>query len=167
MGACLGIVAVVASVGIVTASQGDLFWLYGPPSSGCAPPPPCQGLCTGPAFDRPLEQTLGPNHWYNFSVQSAGGGLVWDEWAFQVVTGTGGNVTPTSSWTAVVLDLAGSPIATYVFANSTWAAGGTELFLSSQTLSIDSGATDLTALGDALNVIGVGCYEGSIAIAIP
>ncbi len=124
------------------------------------------GLCTSAALNEPYEHTAGPNHWYSFSVQSAGGGLEWDEWHLQVVTSTGTNVTPTSSWTATAVGLTGNLVATYEFANGTWTAGASALIASSQILSIDSGATNLSAMGDTLNVIGAGCYEGSIAVAI-
>jgi hypothetical protein len=157
----------VAGVGVVTASQGNLFWLYGPPSRACAPTPTC--FCgTGPALGKPYEHAVGPHHWYNFSVQSAGGGLEWGEILLQVVTATNANVTPTASWTGTVtVPSAGPPVATYEFTNGTWVTGASVLWTSVQTLSLDSSTTNLSAMGDTLNVNGVGCFQGSISVSIP
>ncbi len=161
-------VAVVAAVGVVTESQGNLFWLYGPPTPACAPPPSCDGLCgTGPALSKPSEQAVGPNHWYNSSIQSAGGGLTWGDIRVQVVTAVNVNVTPTAAWTAVVTDISGSPVATYDFVNGTWSEGASVAWTSLQTLAIDTGTADLSAAGDRLNVVGVGCFQGSLSVPIP
>ncbi len=171
-GACLGLVAIVGAVAVVTAFEGNLFWLRGQSSapSGCGSPSPTGGntpLGSSAALGTPREQVKGPNHWYNFSVQSAGGGIAWGDIRLQVVTAENVNITPTTAWTAVVTAISGPPVATYDFVNGTWSEGAGVAWTSLQTLSIDSGTTNLSAAGDMLNVLGVGCFQGSISVNIP
>jgi hypothetical protein len=170
LAALIAVGAIIAAAGIVTEAQGNLFWLYGQPTGGCPAPYSGSGdtpLDTSAALNTPMEQVRGPNHWYNFSVQSAGGGMTWGEIGLQVVTSTGSNVTPTDLWSAVALGLTGSSVATYSFSSGTGTTGSSAPFLSSQTLVLDSGTTNLSAVGDSLNVVGMGCFQGSISIAIP
>jgi hypothetical protein len=163
-------VALVAAVGIVSAAEGNLFWLSAPPANACLTmsyPPGQTPLGSSLAFGAPFEQVRGPNHWYNFSVQSAGGGITWGELALQVVTATGANVTPAASWSGGAWGYPDVWVATYDFAGQDWSVGGSAVINSTQTLVLDSGSTDLSAMGYALNVLGRGCFQGSVSISIP
>jgi hypothetical protein len=164
----LGVIAVVAGVGIVTEAQGDLFWLDGQPTPGCAAGPPSGLGGTPTAFSRPTEQSNDAHHWYNFSVQSAEGGEEWDEVKFQVVTFTGTNVTPAEDWTLGVMGTSGEPVASYLFAIESWSTGGTAPITSAQTVVLDTGPASLSSVGDALDFVATtGCFQGSLEVSIP
>ena len=159
----------MAAVGLVTAAQGNLFWLGGAPSNACGTPSSGPTpLGTSLAFNEPQEEVRGANHWYNFSVQSAAGGVVWGDLVLAAVTSTGGNITATALWTAGAWSWNGTGVATYEFASTTWLSGGNAPVASSQTLVFDSGTTDLSNGGDAMNIFFQStCLEGSVQIQIP
>jgi hypothetical protein len=166
--------AVYLPIGIVVAIVVDVavFAAVGWPRPLVQPGGPCQG-CSPPvtgipvALGQPLERSAGPNHWYNFTVQSAGGGITLGDIAFQVVTATGAIVPPGASWTLVVLSLSGSYLGIYSLASGTWSSGAGEPITSSQTFVLDSGSTTLSGQGDVMNVIGTGTFQGSISVNIP
>ncbi len=166
----LGIVLAIVLDLVVFASGG--LWPVATVSPGnptCggagAPCPPYDG--TSLALARPAEATAGPNHWYNFSVQSAGGGILLRDVSFQVVSATGGNVGPNSSWSLQVISLSGALVGAYSFPEGVWTAGGSTPITSLDIVILDTGTTDLDAQGDSLNVIGTGSFQGSIGVSIP
>ncbi len=134
-----------------------------PRTPGCE----CPLNVTPLAFGPPSEGSAGPNHWYNFTVQSAGGGIVLENIGLAIETATGTDVVPGASWTALLLGLGGELVGTYSFVTASWTGGATAAISSGQVLVVDIGATNLAGVGDALNVFGTGGFQGSISIGIP
>lgn len=166
--------AVYLPIGIVLAIVADVavFAAIGWPMPVVQPGGPCQG-CSPPigpslALGQPGEQSSGPNHWYNFTVESAGGGITLGNIIFHVVTATGAIVPPGASWTLVVINLTGSLAGSYSFGTSTWTFGMDQIVTNDQTVVLDSGTVNLSEQGDVLNVIGSGgSFQGSISVSIP
>ncbi len=168
--ASLAVVLAVSLVGVLTAAQGNLFWLGGASSPACGGSPDGSGtpLGTSIALSTPSEQVWGHHHWYNSTVESAVPQLAWSEMGIQVVTATGSNVTPASDWAGGVLSSTGSWVAFFGFSNGTWISGGETAVESSQSLVIDSGTTGLAGVGDQLMVtFHSACLQGSISVNIP
>ncbi len=166
--------SVLLPIGIVAAVliDGAVFAAIGWPAPPVQPGGPCEGCSVAPigtslALGQPLEQTSGPNHWYNFTVQSAGGGITLGDISFQLVTATGAVVAPGGSWSLVVLDLEGSLAGTYSLSTGSWVSGGGAAITSGQTFVLDAVSTDLSGQGEVLNVIGTGPFGGSISVGIP
>ena len=162
------IIATILLVAITVVLAAVLYILI----SGLTKGPGNTPLGTSLALNKPVESSKGAgattNNWYNFSVQSAGGGIVLNNLNFQVVTSTGGIVTPSISWTMNVLNLGGTVVGTYSFISASWSLGGTTPIVSSQTIVLNAiGATSLSSQGDAMNVIGTGSFQGSISVSIP
>ncbi len=131
------------------------------------PPSKCCIFGTPLALGQPTEESAGLQHWYNFSVESAGGGIDLGNIQFQVVTATGSNVPPTNAWSLSVLSLADAPVGAYSWAAVNWTTGGGAALSSDQIVVLDSGATNLSDKGDVLDVIGAGSFQGSISVEIP
>jgi hypothetical protein len=169
VGVSIVVVVVVAAVAVVTAAQGNLFWLGGqPPTGNACPAPAVQVFQSGPfTLGQPLETAKGPNHWYNFSVIGGESCLLWGNLALQVVTATGANITPLGNWSAGVLSESEIPLAEYDFLTGTWTGGADTLLASPQTLVVDSAGSSLSAKGDGMDVLGVGTIQGSLYVAIP
>jgi len=157
------IIATILLVAITVVLAAVLYILI----SGLTKGPGNTPLGTSLALNKPSETSKSTNNWYNFSVQSAGGGIVLNDINFQVVTSTGGIISPGASWTLSVLNLGGTVIGTYAFASATWTLGGTTPIASSQTIVLNAVSTSLSAQGDNLNVIGTGSFQGSITVSIP
>lgn len=157
------IIATILLVAITVVLAAVLYILI----SGLTKGPGNTPLGTSLALNKPSEAAKGTNNWYNFSVQSAGGGIVLNDINFQVVTSTGGIVSPGGSWTLSVLNIGGTVIGTYTFSTATWSLGGTTPIASSQTIVLNAVSTSLSAQGDSLNVIGTGTFQGSITVSIP
>jgi hypothetical protein len=129
-------------------------------------------LSTVLAVGTPSEAVKGSgaatNNWYNFTVQSAGGGITLGGFKFQVVSAAGVIITPGAGWTMSALSLTGTTIGTYSFTSDGWTTGGTTTITSSQTFVLDAvQASSLSAQGNYLKVIGTGSFEGSILVIIP
>jgi flagellin-like protein len=162
------IIATILLVAITVVLAAVLYILI----SGLTKGPGNTPLGTSLALNKPVEAQKGAgattNNWYNFSVESAGGGIVLNNINFQVVTSTGGIVTPAAAWTLNVLNLGGTVIGTYSLTTAAWTLGGTTPIVSSQTIVLNAiGATGLSGQGDAMNVIGTGTFAGSIQVSIP
>lgn len=157
------IIATILLVAITVVLAAVLYILI----SGLTKGPGNTPLGTSLALGTPSEAAKGTNNWYNFTVQSAGGGIILNNIQFQVVTATGSIVTPGGSWTMSALSITGVSVATYSFASGTWTSGGTTIITSSQTIVLNSVSTSLSAQGDVLNVIGTGSFQGSISVTIP
>jgi hypothetical protein len=76
-------------------------------------------LGTAMAIGTPEEAFWGGQHWYNFSMQSAGGGVTWSDLKFQVETSSAANVSADPSWTLAVVGQKGTEIARYAFIGGT------------------------------------------------
>lgn len=160
---------VVAGVLLVAAGAGGLAYAWystHAPAGGC--PSTSNGgntpLVAPLALGAPKESREGGHYWYNFSVQSAGGGLVLDNLNFQVQTSTGLNVT-SSGFTLVVLGPSSATLANYTMSTGNWSAGGGTLVTSQQTVSLES---PRSLSGDTFIVtLTATCEMGSITLAIP
>jgi hypothetical protein len=123
-------------------------------------------LGTDLAVGTPTETSVGGHYWYNFTIQSAGGGLTWGNTAFQVQTAAGAIVVLPSSTTLKILSLTGSVVASYSFAAGSWLTGGSLGVTSQQQISISTPApTSLS--GDKLVIIGSGSFTGQLLVTIP
>ncbi|MCI4360133.1 MAG: hypothetical protein L3J91_00355 [Thermoplasmata archaeon] len=128
---------------------------------GSGPPP----LGTAFALSTPSEALDGPHDWYNFTVESAGAGIVFGYLAFQLQTASGTVLTPENSWTITALGIAGTVIGAYLLSTGAWVAGANATVTSGDVLSLDSAGYSLS--GDTLLAVGLGYYQGSISVAIP
>lgn len=153
------IIATILLVAITVVLAAVLYILI----SGLTKGPGNTPLGTALALGSPVEVSKGTNFWYNFSVQSAGGGLQANNLNFQVQGATGAIVSPTG-WTLNVLGLTGSSVATYSMTTGAWTSGGTTALGSSQQIALDS---TVNLSGDTLIVSGAGSFAGSITVAIP
>jgi hypothetical protein len=116
----------------------------------------------------PSETQTRSDNWYNFTVQSAEGGLEMDNLLFQIdAQATGAIVAPGGSWTFTVLGITGYPDATYSFTTGDWTSGAATGVTSSQQFSLDTGTMQLSGQGDVLKIIGAGSYGGTSSVAIP
>lgn len=153
------IIATILLVAITVVLAAVLYILI----SGLTKGPGNTPLGTALAMGSPGEAAKGPNFWYNFSVQSAGGGLIANNLNFQVQSATGSIVTPTG-WTLNVVGLTGTSVAAYTMTTGVWSAGGTTVMSSQQFIDIDATSS---LSGDSLIVSGSGSFAGSITVAIP
>lgn len=166
-------VAAAGAVAVVNDAQENpswLSWLTNLDAGGCpvGPVGPNEPLPAWLALDRPTEQQNSLNHWYNFTVESAGGGLQWRAFNLQVLTSTGTLIDTTKGWSAEAVDLNLSPIGSFEFMNGTGTTNSSAPLASSDTLVLDSGTTSLGGAGDTLNVLVVAlCLGGSISVSIP
>jgi hypothetical protein len=134
---------------------------FGPP-----PPPPSPPIGTALAIGSPSESSNAvSNHWYNFSVQSAGNGLTLNNLTFQLTTGTGLIINPGGAWGVKVLGLTGAQIASFDLTYGLWTSGGTTVVTSSMTIVLYSANTSLS--GDVFIIDGTGSFSGSISVTIP
>lgn len=117
------VVAVALAIGVVCGS--GIVWLSlpHPALSRCEP---AWGL-SDLVFGRPAEEAKGGDHWYNFTLQAAGGGLAMDNFAFQIEDSNGTAVTPGPAWTLQSFDPKGNLAGVFDFtgpAAGTWPVGG-------------------------------------------
>jgi flagellin-like protein len=155
------IIATILLVAITVVLAAVLYILI----SGLTKGPGNTPLGTALALGTPAEASKGTNNWYNFSVQSAGGGILLNNLNFQVQTSSGGIVPVGGSWTFNVLSLTGSVVGTYAMSTGTWTLGGTTAVSSQQQFVLNAVSSALS--GDTLVTIGTGSYQGSISTNIP
>jgi flagellin-like protein len=155
------IIATILLVAITVVLAAVLYILI----SGLTKGPGNTPLGTALALGTPAEAAKGTNNWYNFSVQSAGGGILLNNLNFQVQTPSGGIVPATGSWTFNVLSLTATVIGTYSMSANTWTAGGTASVTSQEQFVLNAVSSNLS--GDTLITIGTGSYQGSISTNIP
>jgi flagellin-like protein len=160
------IIATILLVAITVVLAAVLYILI----SGLTKGPGNTPLGTALAVAPPKEKSLGAgattNNWYNFSVQSSGGGLIMSNLNFQVQTASAGIVTPTASWTMNVLSISGASVAVYAMTTGLWTSGGTVALTSGMTIVLNAvGATGQSS--NNLVISGSGSYAGSISVAIP
>jgi hypothetical protein len=165
-----GRVAIVVTLLAVAAAAIVIFsvWvLVFSPRSPTTVNEGCAYCGTGMALGKPTEDANAANHWYNFTVESAGGGIPLDGLGFNVTSPTGTPIPPSADWSLVVRSSSGALEGVYSFADSGWTNGGGTVLASSQIVVFDTGTTDLDGEGNVLNVVGVGSYQGSISVNIP
>jgi len=163
------IIATILLVAITVVLAAVLYILI----SGLTKGPGNTPLGTALAVQTPVEAqpSAASLHFYNFSIQSAGGGLILNNLIFQVVT-PGGTivVTTAAGWALNVLGITGSVIGTYAITAATpsWTLGGTVLVSSQQTIALTTPAAAASSLsGDKLIIVGTGTFSGSISVNIP
>ena len=155
------IIATILLVAITVVLAAVLYILI----SGLTKGPGNTPLGTALALAPPNEGSAGTGHWYNFSIQSAGGGLLLQSLAFQVKNPSGTVITPAGLTTVNVFGLSGATVASYTYATATWASGGTLPATNQMTIIFGSTTTNLS--GDTLVVLGSGSFSGSISVSIP
>jgi hypothetical protein len=161
-----GVIIVTAAIvwGVPVANRGT------PPVYPCCTPirtPIPIPLGTALAIGSPGEASLDLQYWYNFTVQSASSGLLWENLSFEILSPSSVAVPALASWHVVVVGLTGAAVAeaaqtTY---GDSWAFGGGLTVTSGSTISFFSGTSNLS--GDTLEVIGYGGFTGSISVVIP
>jgi hypothetical protein len=154
--------AAVCAVAVVGA-----WVVFVAPNGSTSTPGGCYGCGTSLAVNKPIESANAANHWYNFTVESAGGGMVLNNLEFQVVAAVGSNVGPNATWTLDLVDLSGNAVGSYPFSGGTWTTGGTTLLTSGGAFDLDTGSMNLGSQGDALNLLGTDGFQGSISVNIP
>jgi FlaG/FlaF family flagellin (archaellin) len=131
--------------------------------SGLTKGPGNTPLGTALALGNPTTAANGTGFIYRFSIQSAGGGLIYSNLNFQVQTATGTIVSAVGSHLNV-FGLTGTNLAVYNTVTGVWSSGGTVAVSSSQQIALD---TTASISGDVLIVSGTGSFAGSIAVNIP
>jgi flagellin-like protein len=155
------IIATILLVAITVVLAAVLYILI----SGLTKGPGNTPLGTALAMSPATEQQAGTHFWYNFSIESASGGLTLSDLSFQVLTSTGGIVTLLLP-AATVIGLTGNTLATYTWATAVWASGGSTTASNQQQFSLTT-TSNLESQGDQLNVLGGGTFSGSIPVNIP
>ncbi|HEY6238499.1 MAG TPA: archaellin/type IV pilin N-terminal domain-containing protein [Thermoplasmata archaeon] len=163
------IIATILLVAITVVLAAVLYILI----SGLTKGPGNTPIGTSLAVQTPIEAqpSAASLHFYNFSIQAAGGGLILNNLIFQVTT-PGGQivVTTAAGWAVNVLGITGSVIGTYAITSATpsWTLGGTVLVSSQQTIAMTTPAAAASSLsGDRLIIVGTGTFSGSISVSIP
>jgi flagellin-like protein len=153
------IIATILLVAITVVLAAVLYILI----SGLTKGPGNTPLGTALAMAAPNEGTAGTGHWYNFSVQSAGGGLTLGSIQLQIQTPSGGIVTWPAGSTVNMVGLTGNTVGTYTTGTGVWTNSATAI-TSQMILVIYTAATSVS--GDSLVVSGTGSFAGSIAVSI-
>jgi hypothetical protein len=130
--------------------------------AGC--PSSTTPLGTALTLGSPREASAGAHYWYNFTVQSAGAGIVLGNVQVQLVTATG---PIGAGWTLEVLGGSGEAIGHYVLGNSSWSSGVETPIVTGQTFVLDTGPDNLSGQGAVLDLTGTGAFDGTINVEIP
>lgn len=156
------IIATILLVAITVVLAAVLYILISGLTKGPGNTPLGTQLAVSPA----KESTKGTTNWYNFTVQSAGGGLTLQNLVFQVQTTQGALVTMPGTATMTVVGLTGATVGTYTISTGTWASGGSTA-VSNQQQFILTTPTTTSLSGDVLVILGSGTFSGSIQATIP
>lgn len=158
------IIATILLVAITVVLAAVLYILI----SGLTKGPGNTPLGTALAMSPANEQSKAANFWYNFSVQSASGGLTLSNLAFQVQTSTGGIVTLAGApgGAITVIGLTGTTVGSYTIATAAWSSGGSTAVSNQQQIIIQC-TNNLESQGDVLVVLGSGSFSGSVSVNIP
>ena len=163
------IIATILLVAITVVLAAVLYILI----SGLTKGPGNTPLGTSLAVQTPIETqpSAASLHYYNFSIQSAGGGLILNNLVFQIQNPGGSIVTTVAAgWALNVLGITGATIGTYAItaASPSWTLGGTTAVSSQMTIALTSptGAANNLS-GDHLVIVGAGTFSGSISVNIP
>ena len=126
------------------------------------------------AFGSPSEETNGADHWYNFSVESAGGNYRLNNLDFQAQTPGGMTLAAGAGWALIVSDAGGAKVAAYSMIGpgaGNWTDGGDHLLTSTQSVDILTTPENLS--GDTWvallsgNGADGGPGMGEVTVAIP
>ena len=150
------------AIGLAAVSVVAMLWLYLPSPRT----PSCDGCpFYGSTFalGSPSESSQGGNHWYNFSIESAGGGVILNNLNFVIDSSSGANVAQ-SAWTLHVTDDYSRLVGVYALANESWTSGGTSVVTTQQSVDLE---TTTAISGGTLVVLGVGSFARSDTVAIP
>ncbi len=120
--------AIAIVLGVAVAATAEWAVASGPQPVDCYPhsAPGSIPIGTALAIATPTEESVGADHWYNFSVQAAGGGLHFNNLLFQVQTSSGSVVDPGSGWTFNAYDVHGLWADAYELTGATagtWSGG--------------------------------------------
>ena len=157
------IIATILLVAITVVLAAVLYILI----SGLTKGPGSTPVGTALALGTPTPGKAGTTFFENFSIQSAGGGILWNNVNFQVQTSSGSIVTLGTGSTITVVNLQGASVATYPMVGAsanTWTSGGTVGISSGQQIQLSNTAS---LAGDVLVVSGTGSFSGSISVGIP
>lgn len=164
------------SAGAVAAVVEVLAQVQLPAPSSCVTEGPTP-LGTAFAIGAPVESVVGGTHWYNSSVQSAGGGLRLGGVQFALRSASGDRVPFGAGWGVLVTEPPAVTIGEFVWINATggvWNSGGSASVSSRQSWDLHSGSQDLSG-GDWIvtfaGFVGLGttgCPQiGAATVAIP
>lgn len=161
--ATIGATGAVQTVANATSSCGFSTGSTGPGSTGSG-----GALASDLALATPREASVGANYWYNFSVQSAAGGLTWGDLILVVETASGGYVAITGAPGGLVSvdGLSGTAVATYSVNQTSWASGGSTAVSNTQLIVLQC-TNDLEAQGDTFVAVGTGAISGLVSVGIP
>jgi hypothetical protein len=106
------------------------------------------------------------DHWYNFTVQAAGGGLVMENLNFQIQSYPSGNVTSLAGWTLNVIGLTATVVATYSMVAGTWSTGPTVAFSGSMVISLLT-QTSMSGNTFVVSLSYGACPGGTVTTPIP
>jgi hypothetical protein len=171
LGPATRLTAIAVALGIVA---GAAIVLIAPPGPT---PPTCSDrhLGSGFALSPAKERTIGIDHWYNFTVQSSGGGTLHRDFNFSVEDHYDSVIPPGSSWTFTALNNSGKTIGTYSMYGpgaGTWTTGGDLLVSNQETWSLLATPTNLSggylvAFEAALSSDPCAGFGGATTAAIP
>jgi archaeal type IV pilus assembly protein PilA len=156
------IIATILLVAITVVLAAVLYILISGLTKGPGNTPIGTQLAVSPA----KESTAGTTNWYNFTVQSAGGGLQLSNLVFQVRTTNGAFVSLPGASTMTVIGLTGATVGTYTISSGTWASGGSTSVSNQQQIILTTPSTTSLS-GDVLVILGSGTFSGSIQATIP
>ncbi len=154
------IIATILLVAITVVLAAVLYILI----SGLTKGPGNTPIGTSLAMGTPNEATAGTNHYYNFTIESAGAGIIWNDVNVQVKTSSG---TIVSGLTYTVTSITGTTVVSSA-TGITWTSGaagsGSTQISSTQTFVVTAPAS---LSGNTLYLIGTGSFSGTIPISIP
>lgn len=169
------VVATLVAVVVGAAVGATLVWASTPTTTEAACGWPTSGtvpLGSAMALSAPIETTIGADHWYNFTVESAGGDHELSSLQVHVQTVVGRIVTPGPNWTLDALNPNGTWLGAYSLTgpvSGTWLEGGNSTLAAGQVISLMTGLDRLS--GDVLVVFVAGSgecsFSGTIITAIP
>jgi len=162
----LWIVVTVLLVGVVVVGS-ITYWLLS--STVTTSGGPTCGFSCGSALaiGVPEESTAGGTHFYNFSVQSASGGLTWGNTELGLQTSDGGPISVAGSgWNFTIQGPHHESLAAFANAsgNPAWTFGGTTTVSIQQVIVLTS---PIQLSGDEFMILGTGTFSGSVSVSIP
>lgn len=161
----LAAVLVVVLLGVAIGG----YWLLTPHTSS-------ESLCNCPlaanfGLTTPSEKTVGGQHWYNFTVIAADGGLKLGQLSFEVLTQSGGVVPPSASWHLLVLGGSNEIVGEYSMFGplaNTWTIGASVPASLGQVVALGTSATISGDVFVILGAFGQGqAAHGSMSLTIP
>ena len=160
----------IVILGAVTIA-GAYSWVLATRPAGVSGGPCARAPCGMPlAFSAPAESTVSGYHLYNFSVQSAGGGIVWGDLGFSLLSPSGTTISPTGiGWNISVFGLGGTALAFYELGAGadSWTEGANLAVSAAQTLVLTSPPTAPLSGGTFIVLAQGGGFQGSISVSIP